>query len=322
MVLPHHVELEHPWRLVALLVVVPLVAGFVLAARRRRRSAQAYADVDLLPAVAPHRPGWRRLPAQVATLLAMVVLVFGWAQPTVLADDAVDRSVVVLVLDTSTSMTATDVDPDRLTAATQAATDFLDGLPDQVQVALVTFNRTSSLRAGPTADHDLVVAALRDLPTAGGTAQGDGILTALDAVQRALPPSPPGVSPAARIVLLSDGVNTEGTPIPVAEQRATEARVPVSTIAIGTVDGTVEVDGQIVPVPVDASGLQQIAESTGGTAYTAADRGGLADVYDDIGTQVETLVERRPIADQAMGVALGLLALGAVPSVLMLGRVG
>jgi Ca-activated chloride channel family protein len=319
--LPRDLDLAHPWRLLALLVLVPVVAALVITARRRRAVAERYADAALLPHVAPHRPGWRRLPGQVAVVLALVALAFGWAQPSVLADQSTERSVVVLVLDTSTSMLAQDVEPDRLTAAREAGQAFVDDLPGRVDVALVVFNRTSSLLAGPTSDHEAVRRALDGLPTSGGTAQGDGILTALDAVQRALPPSAPGVSPAARIVLLSDGVNTEGTPVPVAEQRAVEVGVPVSTIAFGTVNGTVDVRGTTVPVPVDASGLQEIAEATGGQAYEASDAAGLADVYADIGSQVERDEVRRPVADQAIGVALGLLVLGAVPTVLLLGRV-
>ncbi|MCW2621647.1 MAG: von Willebrand factor type [Frankiales bacterium] len=318
--LPDDLSFVHPGRLWALLAVAALAAAMVLVARRRRAAGRRYADHAMLPVVAPHRPGWRRLPGPLLLVVALVLLAGAWAEPQVLAEQASRKAVVVVVLDTSTSMLATDVDPDRLTAAREAASAFVDDLPERVDVALVTFNRTSSLVVPGTPDHRTVLDALVDLPTSGGTAQGDAILTALDAVQRALPPTKEGQGPAARIVLLSDGVNTEGTPVGLAVQRAREVGVPVSTIAFGTTDGTVDVRGTTVPVPADPAGLAAIAEGSGGQAYEATDAASLADVYADIGSQIEKDVAQRPLTDRAIGGALVLVLLGAVPSLLLLGR--
>src|SRR4051812_43145923 len=144
-------------------LLVPLVAvtgiGLVLLSRRRR-TEEPYAEPALMPAVAPRRSGWR-WPATAAGLaLATIALTTAFARPQVLADNAHERAVVMIALDTSTSMLAQDVSPDRFTAAKAAAKTFIRGLPAQIDVGLVGYNAAATLAATPTGEHEQVAAAV------------------------------------------------------------------------------------------------------------------------------------------------------------------
>lgn len=311
---PKDLSLLHPWRLLLLIVVALLAAGFVVSAVRGRSSGRAYADASLLGAVAPRRPGWRRVPGQVLILLSMVAMAVAWAEPEALADNAREKAVVMVALDVSGSMNNTDIAPTRFAVALEAVRTFVDGLPKQVDVGLVTFAGTASLRVPPTSDHGQVTRALGTLTTAPGTSQGDAILAALSAIETALPRTDPGGVPAARIVLLSDGSSPDGTPVPVAVSKAKELFVPISTIALGK-----DVAG--ANDAFDGNELAQTAKDTGGIAYTASDADSLDGVYADIGSQVEKDTQRKPLSAAVMGIGLALLLAGAVPTVLMLGRV-
>ncbi|MEZ5294899.1 MAG: VWA domain-containing protein [Ilumatobacteraceae bacterium] len=164
-----------PTRLLLLVPVVALVAAYVVLQRRRERYAVRFANLELLESVAPRRPGWRRhLPAALAGLAAALVAV-GLAQPAMAMEVPTEDAVVVLAIDTSTSMQATDVSPDRLTAAIDEAVGFVDQLPDGVQVGLVSFNGTAQVLSAPTDDRDAVITALEQLSTGRGTVAGDAI---------------------------------------------------------------------------------------------------------------------------------------------------
>ncbi len=315
--LPDGFGFAHPWRLLALIVVTVLAVAMVVARVRARRVGARYADPALMGAVAPRRPGWRRLPGAIALLLALVAMTVGWAAPERVGDQAREKSVVVVALDTSTSMSIKDVAPTRFQAAQTAAKDFIESLPAEVDASLVAFNATAQLVVPPTNDHDAVARAVDGLPLSGGTALGDAVLVSLDAVQRGLPSVAPGQPPAARIVVISDGDNANGTDPALAVRRAVEVGVPVSTIAVGTPGG---VDSKGGALPVGTADLKAIAEGTGGTAYTAGDLGQLDDVYADIGSTLEKETARLPLAHWAAGAALALLLVGALPSFLLLGR--
>lgn len=308
---PKDLDFVYPWRLWLLIGVGLIAAAFVVTAVRRRSAGSAYADPSLLGAVAPRRPGWRRAPGQVLVLLAMVAMTVAWAEPEALADNARDKSLVVVALDVSGSMKNTDIAPTRFAAALEAVQTFVDRLPKQVDISLVTFAGTAALTVAPTSDHSAVTRVLPTLTTSPGTSQGDAILTALSAITSALPHVDPGGVPAARIVLLSDGSSPDGTPVPVAVSKAKELHVPVSTIALGT-----DVTGAF-----DGSELAQTAKDTGGIAYTATDADSLDGVYADIGSQVEKDTKREPLSAPVMGIGLALLVAGVVPTVLFLGRV-
>ena len=295
-----------PERLWLLAAVAALAVAYVLLQRRRSRYAVRLPGLALLAQVAP-RLGWRRHVASVALLLSMTGATAAFAEPRAAVEVPRERATVVVALDVSLSMAATDVDPDRLTAAKAAAVEFVEGLPERFDVGLVAFSGSASVAVAPTQDHATVAAAIEDLAMGNGTAIGEAVASSLTAVAG----TRTGAEDVpAHVVLLSDGANTVGRPVGVAAEDAVAAGVPVSTIAYGTQEGEVLVERQRIRVPVDAPALAALAEDTGGTAYEAASGDELEDVYADIGSTVGTTTESREVSAGVAGLAL-LSAVGA-----------
>ena len=275
-----------PERLVLLLAVVVLGVVYVIFQRRRAAYAVRFTNLDLLESVAPRRPGWRRHIAATFQLLALAVMVFALAEPAHDVEVPRERATVMIALDVSISMEATDIAPDRFAAAQEAAIAFLDDVPPEFNIGLVTFAGSARIRVTPTTDRDQVRAAIESAQLGDGTAIGDAIDASLDALAD-VPPAADGAAVPAAIVLLSDGTTTKGTPNSIAAQRAVDEGVPVSTIAFGTPNGTVVLpDGQAVSVPVDAEALAQIASTTGGATYEATSKSQLTEVYSKIGSSL------------------------------------
>jgi Ca-activated chloride channel family protein len=204
--------------------------------------------------------------------------------------------------------------------AKAAAQDFIADLPPEVEVGLVAYNATAELVAAPTRDHEAVAAAVDGLTLTGGTAAGDGLLLSLEAALATLGPGADADEPAARIVQLADGDSTAGTSLEEAAATVAAARVPVSTIAFGTRDATTVVDGVETPVGADLSALREVAEATGGEAYTAYSSAQLREVYDDIGSALVPEPGREDVSDVFAGLGLALLLGAAVPSLLWSSR--
>ncbi len=238
----------------------------------------------------------------------MVALVLAIARPTLPVEVPRERATVIVALDISASMQARDVTPSRIDAAAAAAT-FVDELPDTFNVGLVTFSGSSAVAVPPSTDHRAVLGALERQTLGSGTAIGDAVFSALGAV-RTLDDQAATEPPPARVVLLSDGANTAGRSLAEAASAATDAGVPVSTIAYGTPEGTVTIDGQPQRVPVDADAMADLARESGGQTYTAASEDQLEDVYTDIGSSIGYRTEQQEITAWVVGVAL-LAALGA-----------
>jgi Ca-activated chloride channel family protein len=307
--------------LLAGLVLVPLaLAAYLLAQRRRRRYAVRYTNLDLLVAAAG-RDWLRHLPAALV-LLAVAALVTALARPERVVADERRQATVIMVTDTSGSMKATDVAPDRLTAAKSAARTLTKELPDDFKLGLVTFGSTAEQLVAPTTDKSEVTRTIDSLEVAGATAMGDGLSLALDAAQAAIPAD---IRPPAAIVLLSDGASTRGQdPITVAE-RARKARIRVYTVALGTQDGVLETqDAQgnpkREPVPPDTATLQEIARETGGRFYAAPDAPRLQEVYAGLGTRFSRLQVKQEVTAAFAGGALLLLLAGAGTSLARGGR--
>ncbi|MEM8902313.1 MAG: VWA domain-containing protein [Actinomycetota bacterium] len=303
-----------PWWL--LLLAVPLLVGlvYVVAQRQRRGYAIRLADLQLLDDVVPDRPGWRRHVPAVLLCVALTALAVGLARPSLDRTVPDDRSTVILAIDTSLSMGATDVDPDRLSAAKDAATVFLDELPDEVRVGLVSFSGTAVSVLSPTRDHELVAAAVSGLGLGEGTAIGEAVFTGLGMVEELREATEEEVP--ATIVVLSDGETTQGRPDEQAVDAATDAGVAVSTIAFGTEDGIVTLpDGSQEPVPVNARALEAIAERGEGAFFEALTFDELRDAFDDLGSSVGRRTEAREIGRWfVVGglVVAGLAALGSI----------
>ncbi len=303
------------WRLWLLLGVGGMLGAWLASLYRRRRDVVRFTNVALLDVVAPERPSWRRhLPAAL-WLVAVTLLVLGFARPVRTVQEPEERATVVLALDVSNSMEATDVDPARIDVAKAAALDFLAELPPQLDVGLVLFSGTvSSLPV--TEDRDAVATAVEDAELSDATAIGEAVYTALELVAAA-PPGEDGSVPPARIVVLSDGETTTGRPDDQAAAAAAEAGVPVDTIAFGTPDGVIEDEfGETLPVAVSPGPLRDIADATGGEFAEAASLEGLRSVYEAIATVVGYEDVEREISGWFTGTGLALLAVAGLLSLL------
>jgi Ca-activated chloride channel family protein len=276
-----------PWHLLALAGVLALALAYIVVQRRRSKYAVRFTNLELLSSVMPKSPGWRRHVTAAVQLIALGVLVLAFAEPAHDVKVPRERATVMLAVDVSLSMEATDVKPSRIEAAKAAATSFLDDVPPKVNVGLVTFAGSARLAVAPTTDRQKVADAIASVQLDDGTAIGNAIETSLDAIA-SMPPAPDDAVVPAAIVLMSDGTTTMGVPNQRAIKDAVAAQVHVSTIAFGTPNGTVTIPdtGETVSVPVDAPSLARIAEATGGGAYEAATQGQLADVYAKIGSSI------------------------------------
>jgi Ca-activated chloride channel homolog len=303
-----------PDRLWLLALCVGVVAAYVVLQRRSRHKAVRHPDVALVAAAAPRFAGWRRHVTAGAVVVASAALVLGLARPAVSEEVPRDEAVIVLALDISGSMQATDIAPSRLQAAIAAAKDFVDDAPDAYKIGIVTFDTTGHTIATPTTDHVALEAALDQVKTSTDTAAGEGLATALDVVEAATGGSAAGSSsssgdkPYSAVVLLADGDSTVGRPLAEVAQQAKDANVPVSTIAYGTDAGKVEINGRSVAVPVDEQALAEVADATGGTAYTAASASELKAIYNQIGTRVGTTEEQVELTLPLAAIAAALLA--------------
>lgn len=320
-------SLSWPLALTALALVPIAVWVYLALDQRRRNEASRFGNPALLPALVSEQPGRRRLVPPLLVLAALVLLVVGLARPHIVRSLPKEEATVVLALDTSRSMAARDVKPTRLGAARSAADTFLDTVPDRFRVAIVSFSTKAEVVLPPTADRDVARAALDQLRLGTGTAIGDAVARALSLVApqpaaAAGQPSAPAAPPTpASILLLSDGAQTAGGVRPLdAAKRAAELKVPVSTIALGTRDATVEVPlpgglKQLVTVPPDPQTLRQIAETTGGRFFEAPTATDLDAVYKELGSRLGR--ERRSVEVTSVFAGLGailLLAAGGLSS--------
>jgi Ca-activated chloride channel homolog len=262
-----------------LVLVAALAVGYFLVQRRRLRYTVTLTNLDLLASVMPKRPAWRRHVPPALMLLATLIMVLGLAGPTVRMPDPSRNSVVMLAVDVSPSMMANDVPPNRSEAMKSAVRDFLNAVPDDTQVGLVSFAASANVDVPPTQDHQAVTDALAKIPYQSNTSLSQAVLTALNTVRTA------GGS-SAGIVLLSDGASNTGPPPEVAIEAARAAKVPVSTIALGTPTGKVQLAKGPVDVPLDTRELERLARDTGGLTFTAANEAQLQAIYSNIGESV------------------------------------
>lgn len=301
-----------------LLLAVPLVAGaYVFLQNRRRHYAVRFTNLDLLASVAPRRPGWRRHVPAGLLLLALVALTVGFARPT--RNERVPRkeATVMLAIDVSASMQAQDVAPSRLVAAQEAAGDFVRRMPDQFKIGLIAFDGTARVVVAPTTEHADVAEAIEGLRLGPRTAAGEAVFAAVDT----LVASGASENGAARVVLMSDGATTSGRTVENAAQAAKEANIPVSTIAFGTDEGVIDIQGQSIPVPVDRDAMRDLANTSGGKFFEAASGEELAEVYRDIGSTVAYRNVRHEVTAQMTGIGLALLAAGLLAGLAWSGRV-
>ncbi|GLW94150.1 membrane protein [Actinokineospora globicatena] len=277
-----------------LIAVAALVVGYVLVQRSRRKRTLRFTNLELLERVSSSGPSrWRHVPA-VVLVAALLLLTTAMAGPTAEQRVPRNRATVMLVIDVSLSMEATDVAPTRLKAAQVAAKSFAQGLTPGVNLGLITFAGTATVLVAPTTDRGGVAKAIDNLKLAQSTATGEAIFAALQSIEgfSQVVGGPEG-PPPARIVLMSDGkqtIPTENEEDPrgsfTAAKAAADRKIPITTISFGTADGTVEIEGRVQSVAVDDGAMEEIATLSGGDFYKAATADQLRKVYDTLGEQI------------------------------------
>lgn len=287
---------SNPGWLWFVLVVALLAAGYVRAQRRRARDAIAFANLRVLQQVSGKQRSWPRHVPFALLLTALLLATVALAGPTRNEQQERNRATVILAIDVSLSMQATDVSPSRLAAAQEAAKSFAENLTDGVNLGLVAFAGTASVLVSPTTERAPIERAIDNLQLAERTATGEAIFTSLQAISTlgaVLGAQQTGEAPPpARIVLLSDGKQTvpEYPDDPrggfTAAQAARDQEVPVSTISFGTSFGTVAIGRERIPVPVDDASLSKIADISGGSFFTASTLEELNSVYATLEQQI------------------------------------
>jgi Ca-activated chloride channel homolog len=335
------VSAEWPGLLWTLLLVPVALAAYLLAQRRRSRYTVRFTNLDLLANVVSAEPGWRRHVPPALYLLALAALLVSLARPQALTLVPKEQATVILVMDVSGSMNATDVEPTRLLSSQRAATAFVEELPEKFRVGIVSFASTAQTLTRPTTDRVAVYGAIDSLHAEGATAMGDGIERALDVKRPPTPPSSgstarPSPSPPAQqggadeaplvVLLLSDGANTQGRTQPMeAAADAKELGVPVFTIALGTDRGMVDVPDETgnlrrIPVPPDTLTLQRIAETTGARFFAAPSNSDLKEVYRELGSKIGFVKEEQEITVVFAATGLLFLVAGATMSLVWFSR--
>lgn len=332
----------------SLLLLPVLVALYLALLKRRKRNVLAVANLALVRQAAGPVRAWRRHVPPLLMLLALGVLLAATARPTARVKLPSQQQTIILAMDVSGSMRATDVQPNRLVASQEAAKAFVAELPRNVRVGIVSFAGTAAVVQAPTSSREDIVAAIDRFQLQRATAIGSGIVLSLATLfpdagidlsqitgQRAMPPAPgeakdakpftplePGTYDSAAIILLTDGQRTTG-PDPIdAAKMAADRGVKVYTVGIGTVNGEIiGFEGWSMRVRLDEDTLKQISQITRAQYYYAGTAEDLKQVYQGLSTRlvVETKETEVTAVFAALGALLAVLAAGL--SVAWFGRV-
>jgi Ca-activated chloride channel family protein len=333
-----------------LLVLVPVLVGlYVLAQRRRQRYALRYASLSLVKDALGKGPGIRRhIPAAIF-LAGMTVIIVALARPSATVILPSEEGTVILSMDVSGSMRATDIKPSRMEAVKEAARIFIEKRPRNVRIGIVAFSGSAELIQPPTTDNDQLLAAVNRLHPERYTAIGSGLQAALDAIfekpdqaqaatdtpppdpnnpltpaspdQQEPPPVPPGSYKSAVIVLMSDGQSNQGPdPLDVAD-KAANLGVRVFTVGVGTKEGAIiGFEGFSFRVILDEATLKAIAGKTAGEYFKASSEGDLQRIYNNLSTRLMVERERTEITALFVAAAAALLLAAGALSLLWFNR--
>ncbi len=309
------------------LVLVPVLAGAYLWSERRRQRSQArFGNPDLLPNLVDRTPGRLRALPVVISLVALATMIVGVARPHATVTEPREEATIVLALDVSRSMKATDVQPTRLDAARATAKEFLAEVPEAYRVGVVSFADRAAVGVAPTEDRELVESALDSLVPGEGTALGDAVALSLE-VGQPEPGTTDEPPPPRSILVLSDGARDGGRVEPAeAAKLAKEAGVPVYSVLVGTGDGVVEetLPGglrRIIRVPPSPETLQQVSAETGGELFTTPDVESLRPVFEELGSRLGSAEVSREVTDVFAAVSLALVLAAAAISAFLFRRV-
>ena len=295
------------------LIAVPVLLGlYIWSQRRRRKYALRYASLSLVKEALGRGPGIRRHIPPALYLLSVAFMLFALARPITVVKVPSQEGTVILAIDVSMSMRATDIKPDRITAAKEAAKAFVEKQGDSVKIGVVSFASDASIVQAPTLDHDLVLAAIDRLRLQRATAIGRAVLTSLDAIwedsgsegdqpsavltQPQNPNAPqtptktavPGAAKAsASIILLTDGQNNQFPPPLAIIDQAISRGIRVYTVGVGTPAGAVlSLEGRSIRTALDETTLKQIAEDTDAQYFLATSDADLKKVYENLSTEL------------------------------------
>ena len=311
-------EFGNPGRLWWLLVI-PAIVVLYLALLWWRNDSQSGA----LKRVLDRQRGWVKHVVVIVSVLSLASLLTAWARPMAEVEVPRERATVVLCFDVSFSMMADDVEPDRLTAAKDAAQAFIDQMPEGYNVAVVDFARTARLVHPPDPNHEAAKSAVESLELRPSTAIGEGIYIGLDSLSM-VPPDPqnPDEPVPATIVVMSDGESRFGRDPFSAAAASKEQGVPVNTIAYGTQTGTMEDPdtGERQRVPVNVEQLAEIAETGGGQGYKAESAEQLNEVFSEIARSAGVAKEFREVTTRYVGFGMAFAALATLGMISLAAR--
>lgn len=322
--------------LTLLLLIPALIIVYILLQRRRQKYALRYASLSLVKEALGRGPGWRRHVPAAIFLMALTAMIFALARPEMETLVPSAEGTIILTVDVSGSMTATDLQPNRMEAAKAAARAFVEKQPETVQVGIVSFSDNAFVVQPPTDDKDALLSAINRLNYQRGTAIGRGLVASLEAIaekngepseinlnpdedqsnnnNNAAPqptPMPKGQYQNAIIVLLTDGENNQWPePVEIA-QIAADRGIRVYTVGIGSEEGAiVRIQGRAIRTRLDEQTLRTIAEMTDGIYYNAQTETDLVKVYETLSTNLVLKTEQTEVTAYftAIAVILSLLA--------------
>lgn len=336
---PHFLWPQFLWLLLLLPVLVLLYLGLQ---RRRKKLAVRYASLSIVREAVGQRVAWRRHVPPLLMLTALAALIVASARPVAVVSMPSNQQTIILAMDVSGSMRATDVEPNRLVAAQNAAKAFLKDLPRDVKVGVVAFAGSAQVAQLPTLNRDDLVTAIERFQLQRATATGNAIVISLATLfpnagielqqlsfdrQRALgrpldqaPPTQnefipvrPGSYNSAAIIMLTDGQRTTGVDPVEAAKMAADRGVKVYTVGIGTVDGeTIGFEGWSMRVRLDEDTLKAIAQKTAAEYYYAGTAQDLQKVYESLSSRLTLEKKETEVTSlfALLGAALVLLAGG------------
>lgn len=303
-----------PWRLVFLALPAALVVLVVASAGRRPRRTVKFSSLELFEGLVVRQSRVKQIVPVVLVVLAMSAGVVGAARPAYDETDKSEKAVVVLAIDVSLSMSATDVAPSRIEVAKKSAIRFVDNAPADALIGVVAFDSNAQQIISATDNRDAIRRVISRLEPGTGTAIGEAIFASLDTISAAADTADADEA-VGTIILLSDGTTTTGRPDNEAAAAAQARGVKVNTIAFGTPDGTVTTpDGQTVPVPPDEQALQNIADTARGKSFSATTEDALTKIYDSLGSAIVRKVIVREVSGWFSLVAVAMVFVAAVLS--------
>lgn len=341
-------EFTWPMMLWAVALVPLLWVGHRMLLRRQRRAAERFAEQRLFEQLVVTPPSWQRALPVACYLAGILFLAVGLARPVAAIPLPVNRAALIIAIDTSKSMVATDVSPTRLDAARRAARDLVSIVPRSTKIGIVAFSEYGTVLLAPSTDRQALLDAIDRLQPQSATSVGGGILEAVRVLPgrarllgerldrlasqgsgRPTPPPPSSEPPPsldeivpAAVIIFSDGVNNFGPDPFEAAALARDGKVRIFTIGMGTPGGTVmRIDGQLVLVPFDSSGLERIAQITDGRYFASAGQEELRRVYHQLGRIIGWERTRMEISFLLVGAAGVVLLAGGALSLLWFRRV-